>query len=58
MKNLPTKVTLFIEPDGMVTITNLIAEVLPLALSLNPEVKQIEKFISYQIKRKESKNEA
>lgn len=51
--NLPIRVTFFIGSDGMVTIADLFAEVLPLALSLNPEDKRIEKFISYQIKREE-----
>jgi hypothetical protein len=54
--NFPTRTTFFIEPKGMVTIAALFAEVLPIALSLNPEDKRIEKFV-YQIKRKECKRE-
>jgi len=46
-KVFPTRVTFFVEPDGNVTIDKLFSEVLPLALSLNPDDKRIEKFLSY-----------
>lgn len=51
-ENLPTRITFFIEPDGMVTIADLFAEVLLIALSLNPEDKRIRKIVSHHIKRK------
>lgn len=42
------RITLFIEPGGMITIDNLFADVLPLALSLDPENKRVKRFISGQ----------
>ena len=45
IETLPKRITFFIEPDGKVTISDLFAEVLPLALSLNPKDNRIRKFI-------------
>lgn len=53
--NFPSQVTFFIEPGGIVTVTHLFPNVLPIALSLNPEDKRIKEFISHQINMKKRK---
>jgi hypothetical protein len=44
----PSQVTVFIEPEGTVTITSLYVDLLPIAFSLNPEDERIKEFIFYQ----------
>jgi hypothetical protein len=47
-RDFPTAVTFFIEPDGTVVIDSLFGNVLPLAFTLDPDNKQIKKFILHQ----------
>jgi hypothetical protein len=44
-ETLPKRITFFIEPDGTVTISNLFADVLPIAFSLNPSDQLVRRFL-------------
>lgn len=45
LKQPPVKVNIFIEEDGSVTFADLFAEVLPIAIKLDPDNKRLKGFM-------------